>query len=105
MLSGLASVSAKQTIGIFNLLASAIAIASFFWSTTNIISGRPLISLIPPKVLDNLANCLFNWACSFLGNFSAWPELIKSSSSLNLLTLPLIVSKLVNMPPNHLLLI
>ena len=31
-------------------------------------------------------------------------EAIKSSSSLNLLTLPLIVSKLVNIPPNHLLL-
>ena len=42
------------------LLASAIAISSFAWSMIKMISGKPRISLIPPRVLLNFESCLFN---------------------------------------------
>ncbi len=102
--SGSEFVSTSAITGIPIFFASKTAIFSYLTSITNIASGRPFISLIPPTLASNFVCSFWISTASFFISFSILPEEIISSISCNLLIEPLIVFQLVKVPPNHLLL-
>ncbi len=101
--SGLQLVSTTATIGIFNFLASETAIASFFESTINMIPGSESIFLIPPRFFSNFSFSLTRLNFSFFTKESKVPSTSIFSIFFNLIIDCLIVEKLVNIPPSHLL--
>ena len=102
--SGSEFVSTRAITGMPIFFASKTAIFSYFTSITNIASGRPFMSLMPPTLASNFVYSFWISTASFLISFSILPEEIISSISCNLLMEPLIVFQLVKVPPNHLLL-
>ena len=102
--SGSELVSTSAITGIPIFFASKTAIFSYLTSITNIASGKPFISLMPPTLASSFVYSFWISTASFLISFSILPEDIISSISWSLLIEPLIVFQLVSVPPNHLLL-
>ena len=102
MPSGLLFESITAAIGIFNLVASWIAICSLTVSRTNIKSGNPPISFIPPIDVSNLSFSRFNFSNSFFVRPEDSSLSRDSSIDLNLAIVFEIVFQLVNVPPYHL---
>ena len=82
------------------LEASRTAIFSYLTSITNIASGNPFISLIPPTLASSFACSFCISTASFFINLLILPDEIISSISNSLLMDPLIVFQLVNVPPS-----
>ena len=79
--SGSEFVSTRAITGIPIFFASNTAIFSYLTSITNIASGRPFISLIPPTLASSFVCSFWISTASFFISFSILPEEIISSIS------------------------
>ena len=101
MPSGSQLLSRIATTGMPSVFASAIAIASLLVSTTNIISGTPPISLMPPSARSSFSRSRVRFRISFLVRPPAPSPSSMVSSSRNRLIEFEIVCQLVSVPPNQ----
>ena len=95
-------VSTIAKIGMFNFLASFIAICSLIISTTNKAPGNLVMSDMEPRFFSNFSLNLSVCNLSFLDNVLNVPSFFILSIAAIFLTAFLIVTKFVNIPPGHL---
>ena len=88
------------TTGIPRTLASLIASSSLLASITNITSGMPPMSRMPPSEFSSLSRSRVSWSTSFLVRPVVSPESCSSSIFMRLIDW-LMVFQLVSMPPSQ----
>jgi len=94
-------VSTTATTGIPSLLASASAIFSWPTSIMNRMSGRAVMSLIPPRLFSSFSISRRSCRTSFLFSSSKLPSSDWVSRSLRRLMDCFTVLKLVSIPPSQ----
>ena len=101
MMSGSAFVSTIATTGMPSLFASAMAMRSFFASTTNIAPGSRAMCLMPSRLRFSFCRSRSKCNCSFLVKNSNVPSSCPCSSSFSRRIWRLMVWKFVSVPPSH----
>ena len=99
--SGSALVSTIATTGMPSLLASAIAIRSFFASTMKMTPGKRVMFLMPSRFRLSFCCSRSNPNCSFFVKNSYAPSESPCSISFRRRICFLMVWKLVNVPPSQ----
>ena len=87
-------------IGMFSLRASRMAMASLLVSITNMMSGMPPMSLMPPSDSSSLSFSRCRFSSSFLTRPSP-PDSSRPSSSRRRAIEPDTVRQLVRVPPSQ----
>ena len=93
-------VSSTATTGMPSTLASLIASSSLLASITNITSGTPPMSRIPPSESSSLSRSRVSWSTSFLVRPAVSPESCSSSALRRLIDCEMVL-QLVSIPPSQ----
>ena len=88
------------TTGMPSTLASLIASSSLLVSTTNMTSGSPPMSRMPPRLFSSLSRSRVSWSTSFLVRPAVSPDSCSSRLLRRLIELEM-VFQLVSMPPSQ----
>ncbi len=101
MRSGSQLVSTTATTGTLSLLASVTPMCSFLVSMTNTASGSLAMSRMPLRLRSSFSSSRLFCRASFLGMASKSPMARMRWNSCIFFTRPLMVEKLVSMPPSQ----